>query len=133
MIMAKFFLIRKTLLKKLSSMKKIFLMQILMLKLLVCEADDSFHIFTGHTGKTICTGSDDASLRVWNPRTGENIHVVKGHYYHTEGLTCLTIIADSSLVLTGSKDGSSVHIVNIATGKVVSSLASHSDSNRALS
>ncbi|KAJ0750111.1 putative transcription factor WD40-like family [Helianthus annuus] len=28
--------------------------------------------------KTICTGSDDASLRVWNPRTGENIHVVTG-------------------------------------------------------
>lgn len=31
-------------------------------------------------GKTICTGSDDASLRVWNPKTGENIHVVKGMY-----------------------------------------------------
>ncbi|KAI7748224.1 hypothetical protein M8C21_031510 [Ambrosia artemisiifolia] len=78
-------------------------------------------------GKTICTGSDDASLRVWNPSTGKNNHVVKGHYYHTEGLTCLTITADSSLVLTGSKDAS-VYIVNIATGKVVSSLASHSES-----
>lgn len=32
-------------------------------------------------GKTICTGSDDASLRIWNPKTGENIHVVKGMYY----------------------------------------------------
>ncbi|KAK9056445.1 hypothetical protein SSX86_023806 [Deinandra increscens subsp. villosa] len=83
--------------------------------------------FIIYSGKTICTGSDDASLRVWNPRTGENIHVVKGHFYHTEGLTCLVITADSSLVLTGSKDGS-VHIVNIATGKVVSSLASHTDS-----
>nr|GFB87617.1 angio-associated migratory cell protein [Tanacetum cinerariifolium] len=50
-----------------------------------------------------------------------------GHYYHSEGLTCLTITADSSLVLTGSKDGS-VHIENIATGKVVTSLTSHTDS-----
>nr|GFC15607.1 angio-associated migratory cell protein [Tanacetum cinerariifolium] len=29
-------------------------------------------------GKTICTGFDDASLRIWNPRTGESNHVVKG-------------------------------------------------------
>ncbi|GLU00176.1 hypothetical protein SLE2022_175610 [Rubroshorea leprosula] len=78
-------------------------------------------------GKTICTGSDDASLRIWNPKSGESVHVVKGHPYHTEGLTCLAISSDSTLALTGSKDGS-VHIVNISTGKVVSSLASHTDS-----
>ncbi|KMZ60064.1 hypothetical protein ZOSMA_612G00010 [Zostera marina] len=29
-------------------------------------------------GKTICTGSDDAILRIWNPNTGETIHVVNG-------------------------------------------------------
>ncbi|KAJ1409816.1 WD40/YVTN repeat-like-containing domain superfamily [Sesbania bispinosa] len=29
-------------------------------------------------GKIICTGSDDATLRVWNPKSGENIHVVQG-------------------------------------------------------
>lgn len=29
-------------------------------------------------GKLICTGSDDASLIVWNPKTCESIHVVKG-------------------------------------------------------
>ena len=41
----------------------------------------------------------------------------QGHPYHTDGLTCLAITSDSTLALTGSKD-SSVHIVNIATGKV---------------
>ncbi|KAK0577198.1 hypothetical protein LWI29_029454 [Acer saccharum] len=78
-------------------------------------------------GKTICTGSDDATLRIWNPKSGENNHVIRGHPYHAEGLTCLTISSDSSLALTGSKDGS-VHMVNITTGKVVSSLVSHTDS-----
>ncbi|KAK4854254.1 hypothetical protein QYF36_021174 [Acer negundo] len=78
-------------------------------------------------GKTICTGSDDATLRIWNPKSGENNHVIRGHPYHTEGLTCLTISSDSTLALTGSKDGS-VHMVNITTGKVVSSLVSHTDS-----
>lgn len=43
---------------------------------------------------------------------------MEGHPYHTEGITCLTISSDSSLVLTGSSDGS-VHVVNISTGKVL--------------
>ena len=46
-----------------------------------------------------------------------NVLFSTGHPYHTEGLTCLTIASDSTLALTGSKD-SSVHIVNITTGKV---------------
>jgi WD40 repeat protein len=29
-------------------------------------------------GKVICTGSDDATLRIWNPKSGENIHIVQG-------------------------------------------------------
>lgn len=45
------------------------------------------------------------------------ITIFVGHPYHTDGLTCLTITSDSTLALTGSKD-SSVHIVNITTGKV---------------
>ncbi|XP_009104890.2 angio-associated migratory cell protein isoform X2 [Brassica rapa] len=96
------------------------------------------NMFSGHNqsvtcgdftpdGKLICTGSDDASLIVWNPKTCESIHVVKGHPYHTEGLICLDINSNSSLAISGSKDGS-VHIVNIVTGKVVSSLSSHTES-----
>ncbi|KAL9273952.1 Angio-associated migratory cell protein-like protein, partial [Drosera capensis] len=72
-------------------------------------------MFTGHgghvtcgdftlDGKTICTGSEDATMRVWNPKNGETIHVVKGHPYHTEPLTCLAINSDSTLALTGSVD-----------------------------
>lgn len=96
------------------------------------------NMFSGHggsvtcgdftpNGKTICTGSDDATLRIWNPKTGQSIHVVRGHPYHTDGLTCLAISSDSNLVLSGSRDGSA-NIVNIATGKVVSSLTPHAES-----
>ncbi|KAF9599614.1 hypothetical protein IFM89_001204 [Coptis chinensis] len=77
-------------------------------------------------GSTICTGSDDASLRIWNPEDGNNIHVVQGHSYHTKGLTCLMITPDSALAITGSSD-CSVRIVNIRTGEVVNSLISHED------
>ncbi|XP_021300089.1 angio-associated migratory cell protein [Herrania umbratica] len=96
------------------------------------------NVFSGHgasvtcgdftpDGKTICTGSDDATLRIWNPRRVESIHVVRGHPYHSEGLTCLSISSDSTFAVTGSKDGS-VHVVNITTGKVVSSWPAQSSS-----
>ncbi|KAL6579947.1 hypothetical protein OROMI_007971 [Orobanche minor] len=95
------------------------------------------NVFNGHgssvscgdftpDGKTICSGSDDATMRNWNPKTAENIHV-RGHPYHTKGLTCLTINSDSTLALSGSYDGS-VYVVNISTGKVVTYLSAHSDS-----
>ncbi|KAI3872545.1 hypothetical protein MKX03_012244 [Papaver bracteatum] len=66
--------------------------------------------------KTIYTGSDDASLRVWNSKTRENVHVKNGHPYHTEGLTCLVISSDSSHAITGSKDGS-FYLMNLIPGK----------------
>ncbi|OWM65753.1 hypothetical protein CDL15_Pgr015177 [Punica granatum] len=84
------------------------------------NADNKSAYFNIFSGKTICTGCDDAAIRIWNPKTGEIIHVVRG-------LTCLTISSDSNLAITGAKD-SSVHIVNIASGKVANSLAAHSDS-----
>ncbi|EPS71726.1 hypothetical protein M569_03033, partial [Genlisea aurea] len=102
------------------------------------DGDGRLRVFAGHgssvtcgdftpDGQRICTCSDDATMRIWDARTANIIHVVKGHPYHTEGITSLTINSDSTLALTGSSDGS-VHVVNIATGKVVSSLTSHSDS-----
>ncbi|KAK9166546.1 hypothetical protein Scep_001737 [Stephania cephalantha] len=78
-------------------------------------------------GKIVCTGSDDGTQRIWNPRNGENLQIVEDHPYHREGLTCLTISPDSLLAITRAKD-SSVHMVNITSGKVISSLTAHIDS-----
>ncbi|KAJ4848273.1 hypothetical protein Tsubulata_040912 [Turnera subulata] len=100
------------------------------------------HTFYGHTsavtcggftpdGKTICTGSLDGSLRIWNPVSGESVHLVRGNSYHTEGLTCLAIGSDSTLAISGATDGS-VHAVNITTGRVVSSLSAHSNTIRCI-
>ncbi|XVE85998.1 hypothetical protein DITRI_Ditri18aG0000800 [Diplodiscus trichospermus] len=77
-------------------------------------------------GKIVCTGSGDGTLRVWNPITCEAIHVVRGHSYHAMELTCLAISSDSTVALTCAYDGSA-NIVNIKTGKMVSSLSGHSD------
>ncbi|KAJ0499886.1 putative transcription factor WD40-like family [Helianthus annuus] len=96
------------------------------------NADRSAYLmsFSGHSstvtcgdftpdGKTICTGSDDASLRIWNPKTGENIHVVKGMNYatdhvhntvvsslasHTESVECIALSPSTPWAATGGMD-----------------------------
>ncbi|KAI4376375.1 hypothetical protein MLD38_014144 [Melastoma candidum] len=68
----------------------------------------SMNTFLGHSvsvtcgdftpdGETVCTGSDDATLRIWNPKSGENIHV--------GGVTCLTWLGKSKYLATGCGDG----------------------------
>jgi angio-associated migratory cell protein len=55
-------------------------------------------VFTGHSGAVTCGaftpdgkqlvtggGEGDASLRVWNPRTGECTHHIQGHDFHQAG------------------------------------------------
>ncbi|GJN40652.1 hypothetical protein PR202_gb29901 [Eleusine coracana subsp. coracana] len=95
---------------------------------------DYFHLFTMmifesriDTCKLICTGSEDASLRIWDPRTAQSRHVIRGHGYHTDGLTCLSVTLDSQTIVSGSKDNS-VHIVNVNSGQVVGSLVGHTNS-----
>ncbi|MCH86964.1 vegetative incompatibility protein HET-E-1-like, partial [Trifolium medium] len=44
------------------------------------EVKDIFLVTCGDftpDGRIICTGSDDATLRIWNSENGENIHVVR--------------------------------------------------------
>ncbi|CAA6662070.1 unnamed protein product [Spirodela intermedia] len=78
-------------------------------------------------GHLVLAGSEDSTLWMWNADKNSylnvfsghgdtNLHVVAGHPYHTEGLTCLAITADSAVAITGSKDG------------VINSLMSHTDS-----
>ncbi|KAH9758004.1 WD REPEATS REGION domain-containing protein [Citrus sinensis] len=47
-------------------------------------------------GKTICTGSDNATLSIWNPKGGENFH---------DGVTCLSWPGTSKYLVTGCVDG----------------------------
>lgn len=103
-----------------------------------------FNSFQGHLGPVTCGGwspdgkqiisaSEDASLRVWNPKTAECVFNVKGkifayllvkiildalgHGFHTGPIFCLAFSHASPIVATGSVD-KTVCISNINTGKV---------------
>ncbi|KAF7663092.1 hypothetical protein LDENG_00218480 [Lucifuga dentata] len=69
-------------------------------------------------GKRAVVGYEDGTVRLWDLKAGNSIHVVKGQDGHQGALTCLACNKDGSLVLTGSVDGSA-KLINSATGKVV--------------
>ncbi|GAY39621.1 hypothetical protein CUMW_045790 [Citrus unshiu] len=68
-------------------------------------------------GKTICTGSDNATLSIWNPKGGENFHVIRSsslefslNYWMIctslyDGVTCLSWPGTSKYLVTGCVDG----------------------------
>ncbi|RVE75420.1 hypothetical protein OJAV_G00017080 [Oryzias javanicus] len=69
-------------------------------------------------GKRAAVGYEDGTVRVWDLKQGNAIHVVKGQDGHQGALTCLACNKDGSLLLTGSVDGSA-KLINSSTGKVV--------------
>ncbi|KAK9833997.1 hypothetical protein WJX81_001899 [Elliptochloris bilobata] len=97
-------------------------------------------VLTGHHGAVTCGsftpdgkravtggGEGDASLRVWNPKTGECTSTIQGHGFHKAGLTALGVHGDSHVVITGAQDGSA-HLTNVETGRMLGELAGHTDS-----
>uniref|UniRef100_A0AAQ5YTT6 Angio-associated migratory cell protein n=1 Tax=Amphiprion ocellaris TaxID=80972 RepID=A0AAQ5YTT6_AMPOC len=55
-------------------------------------------------GKRAVVGYEDGTVRVWDLKQGNSIHVIKGQDGHQGALTCLACNKDGSLVLTGSVD-----------------------------
>ncbi|KAL3132557.1 hypothetical protein ABBQ32_009096 [Trebouxia sp. C0010 RCD-2024] len=108
------------------------------------QSGDMMQVFYGHTGavrcgrftpdgKTIVTGGGegDATLKVWDPKTGSCTGTIQGHGFHTAGLTSLDISADSTVVITGSED-MTAKISNLHTGKVLGTFQGHTDSVEAV-
>lgn len=80
-------------------------------------------------GKRAVVGYEDGTVRVWDLKQGNAIHVVKGPDGHRGALTCLACNKDGSLVLTGSVDGSA-KLINTSTGKVVGTFSMEGDKDK---
>ncbi|KXX79130.1 putative E3 ubiquitin ligase complex SCF subunit scon-2 [Madurella mycetomatis] len=84
----------------------------------------------GHTNGVTClqlddhilaTGSYDATIKIWNIETGEEIRTLQGH---TRGIRALQF--DDSKLISGSLDNT-IKIWNWHTGECISTLQGHSD------
>merc|ERR1740138_1692491 len=92
-------------------------------------------IFAGHAqgvssgcwalgGKAICTGSEDRSVIVWNPRAGTPQQHIKG--IHDSNVITMCSHPVSPILVTGSEDAQ-VKVVHIEQGKVIKSLGGHQE------
>jgi F-box/WD-40 domain protein MET30 len=90
----------------------------------------STRIFKGHTNGVMClqfddqilvTGSYDATVKVWDIKTGEVIRTLTGH---TGGIRCLQF--DDSKLITGSLDNS-IKVWNWRTGQLIKTLHVHNN------
>lgn len=69
-------------------------------------------------GKRAVVGYEDGTIRIWDLKQGNSIHVLKGTEGHQGPLTCVATNQDGSLILTGSVD-CQAKLVSATTGKVV--------------
>jgi len=98
-------------------------------------------IFAGHGGPVLCggftpdgklvvTGSEDCSVRIFNPKTGSCKTTFKakqgGQDFHEAPVTCLHIAQDSKTMVTGSAD-MMVILSNIVSGKMLHRFEGHED------
>lgn len=76
-------------------------------------------------GKRAVVGYEDGTVRIWDLKQGNSLHVLKGQDGHQGPLTCVASNKDGSLILTGSVD-CHAKLINSTTGKVVSVLKAES-------
>jgi len=68
----------------------------------------------------IISGSLDTTMRMWNPQTGECVHVFKGH---SHGVCCINILPDKRIV-SGSFD-LTLKIWDLHTGECTYTFEGH--------
>jgi len=81
--------------------------------------------------KKIVTGSDDGSMRIWDPKNGNPLANINGPLFHESGVVSLDINADDTLILSGSSD-SKACLTHVESAKVVHKFTGHEDSVEAV-
>ncbi|NLJ36269.1 MAG: WD40 repeat domain-containing protein [candidate division WS1 bacterium] len=73
------------------------------------------------TGDRVISGSEDATMRVWDPRTGESLLRIEGAVF---GAYALAVSPDDSRVAAGCKDGV-IREYSLADGTLLRELSGH--------
>ncbi|KAL1847195.1 hypothetical protein Plec18170_008759 [Paecilomyces lecythidis] len=88
----------------------------------------SVKVFKGHTNGVMClqfednilaTGSYDATIKIWDTDTGEELRTLRGH---TSGIRCLQF--DDTKLISGSIDRT-IKVWNWRTGECISTYTGH--------
>lgn len=82
----------------------------------------------GQPDALVVSGSSDRTVRVWNARTGQCVHVLAGH---AATIRCMKALQARPLVVSGSRD-STLKVWDIERGALLHTMVGHTDSVRCL-
>ncbi|MBA2307540.1 WD40 repeat domain-containing protein, partial [Candidatus Dependentiae bacterium] len=74
-------------------------------------------------GTTVLTGSFDNTARLWDVKTGQQLHILQGH---TEIVNSVAFNPDGTTVLTGSWDNTAI-LWDVKTGQQLQAFIGHTD------
>jgi WD40 repeat protein/energy-coupling factor transporter ATP-binding protein EcfA2 len=72
-------------------------------------------------GKTLATGSEDKTIKLWNVETGQEIRTLTGHNDH---VSSVSFSPDGKTLATGSWD-KTIKLWNVETGQEICTLSGH--------
>jgi WD40 repeat protein/energy-coupling factor transporter ATP-binding protein EcfA2 len=75
-------------------------------------------------GKTLATGSEDKTIKLWNVETGEEIGTLSGH---NGSVYSVSFSSDGKTLATGSED-KTIKLWNVETGEEIGTLTRHPSS-----
>ena len=98
------------------------------------ETGEELALYAGNTGevhcvsfspdgKTIASGSDDNTIRLWDLNTGEQLHTLLSH---TGSINSLSFSPDGKTIASGSDDNT-IRLWNVKTGIHLRTLSEHTD------
>ncbi|MGK7876517.1 MAG: toll/interleukin-1 receptor domain-containing protein [Xenococcaceae cyanobacterium] len=82
-----------------------------------------FSVSLSPDGKTLASGSEDKTIKLWDLETGKEIHTLQGH----DGrVFSVSFSPDGKTLATGSKD-KTIKLWNLETGREIRTLQGHDD------
>ncbi|MCA2945993.1 MULTISPECIES: WD40 repeat domain-containing protein [unclassified Microcystis] len=91
---------------------------------LVGHNDGVWSVSFSPDGKTLATGSEDKTIKLWNVETGEEIGTLSGH---NGSVYSVSFSSDGKTLATGSED-KTIKLWNVETGEEIGTLSGHNGS-----
>lgn len=87
------------------------------------HADTVNSVTFSPNGKTLASGSDDKTIKLWEPVSGQNLRTLSGH---TRRVVSVAFSPDSKMLASGSSDDT-IKLWDVVTGRNLRTLRGHTE------